>query len=92
MIRWAEDALGDLERVHTWLLLRDEASAAHFVALLKKTEARIAHRPMQFPAASAGAARKCLMRLGRSVYVIYFAPDGEDQIIRRLWHGREAKF
>ena len=64
MIRWAEDALGDLERVHTWLLLRDEGAAARFVDVLKHTEARIAQRPLQFPTASAGAARKCLMRLG----------------------------
>lgn len=31
------------------------------------------------------------MRFGRSVYVIYFLIEGDNQIILRVWHGHEAR-
>jgi plasmid stabilization system protein ParE len=91
MIRYTPEALDDYERLYDWLADRDARLCDRFVATLRQTETRIAKRPLMFPLASGGETRKCLMRFGRRVYVIYFVEDGDDQIIVRMWHGREER-
>ena len=78
MIIYRRDARADILRHYAWYLARDERLLDRFEALVHRTEKRI-------------DARKCLMRFGRSVYVIYFLVEGDDQIILRVWHGREAR-
>jgi plasmid stabilization system protein ParE len=91
MIRYTPDARKDVLRLYAWQAARSEELAERFRELLKETENRIAARPKMFPPAAGGDARKCLMRFGRSVYVLYFTIDGEDQVILRVWHGREER-
>lgn len=37
------------------------------------------------------SSRRYLMRLGRSTYVIHYVEDEKDQVIVRIWHGREDR-
>ena len=92
MLRYSAEALGDVERLHSRLIERDAGVADRFLAHLRQTEQKIASRPLLYPRAqNAEDARKCLMRFGRSVYVIYDCIDGDDQVIVRIWHGREIR-
>lgn len=91
MIIYRRDARADILRHYAWYLARDERLLDRFEALVHRTEKRIAARPLMFPPTKDRDARKCLMRFGRSVYVIYFLVEGDDQIILRVWHGREAR-
>jgi hypothetical protein len=34
-------------------------------------------------------ARRYVMKFGKSTYVINYIEDGADQIVVRIWHGRE---
>lgn len=91
MIRYAPEARADVLRLHAFQKQRSSALASRWRQLLDRTERRIAERPHLFPPSADGEARKCLMRFGRSVYVVHFVIDGDDQIIVRLWHGRESR-
>lgn len=92
MIRYAVDAVHDVRRLHRWLRDRGaEGAAAKLSARLLDTERRIANDPGGWPLTDSGLARRVLMRLGRSTYVIHYVVDGEDQVIVRVWHGREDR-
>lgn len=91
MIDYAPAALDDIERLHAWLATRSSQAATRFLALLNHAEQNIAAQPNGYPLAGDGVIRKCLLSLGRSVYVIYYVIDDENQIILRLWHGREQR-
>lgn len=91
MIIYRPEAKADVLRLYAWQLVRDERLPDKFEALLLTTEKRIAARPLSFPLTKDRDARKCLMRFGRSIFVIYFLIDGDDQVILRVWHGREAR-
>lgn len=91
MIRYTPEARADVDRLHAWRLKYSANLAERFLQLLETTEGRIAARPHSFPQSTAGEARKCLMRLGRHVYVLYYIIDGDDQVIVRIWHGRENR-
>jgi len=41
--------------------------------------------------APARRARKYLLHLGRTAYVIYYREKGDDQVIVRIGHGREER-
>jgi plasmid stabilization system protein ParE len=84
-------ALEDVDRLRAWWIARDMAIAERFLEHLLKTEHRIAARPLLFPPSADGQTRVCLMRFGRFAYVVYFVVDGADQIIVRIWHGREER-
>ena len=91
MIRYTPEARADVDRLYAWRLVYSADLAERFLQLLAQTEARIAARPLLFPVSAAGEARKCLMRLGRHVYVLHYVIDGDDQVIVRIWHGRENR-
>lgn len=91
MIRYRPEAEADLVRLYAWQSARDGRLAEKFQQLLVATEKRIAARPQMFPLLAGGEMRKCLMRFGRSAYVIYFIIEGDDQVVLRVWHGREAR-
>ena len=92
MIRYAPVALHDVRRLHGWLVERDAARAAgKLMRRLADAERRIAERPNGWPLTQSGLARRYLMRLGRSTYVVHYVVDGDDQVIVRIWHGREDR-
>jgi len=91
MIRYAPEARADVLRLHAFQKKRGAEVAKRWRELLRSTEHKIAARPQMFPPSADGEARKCVMRFGRSVYVVYYVIDGDDQIIVRLWHGRESR-
>ena len=92
MIRYAGAALQDVRRLHLWLVERGAARAAEkLMHRLADAERRIAEHPEGWPLTRSGLARRALMRLGRSTYVIHYVVDGEDQVIVRIWHGREDR-
>lgn len=91
MITYSQEALADVERLFVWLQARSPDAAARFVAGLRRAAARIAERPLLYLAAGDGSVRKCLMHFGGSAYVIYFQIEGADQVILRIWHGREER-
>jgi len=92
MLIFAPEAEEDVDRLFSWLIARNPAAAARFLATLKLAAARIAEKPMHYPLAGEDEAlRKHLMRFGGSAYVIYFLTDGDDQVIVRIWHGRERR-
>lgn len=90
MIRYAPAALHDVRRLHGWLVERGAERAA-MMQRLADAERRIAEQPNGLPLTRSGLARRYLMRLGRSTYVIHYVEDGPDQVIVRIWHGREDR-
>jgi plasmid stabilization system protein ParE len=91
MIRYAAEALDDVERLYRWLLDRDAAAAGNWLTRLQEAEALIARAPHRWPSSAGGAARRYIMRFGRSRYVIHFVEDGTDAVILRIWSGREQR-
>lgn len=91
MIRYTPEARADVDRLYAWRLVYSADLAERFLQLLGQTEERIAARPLLYPLSAGGEARKCLMRLGRHVYVLHYVIDGDDQVIVRIWHGREDR-
>jgi plasmid stabilization system protein ParE len=91
VIAYSSEGLADIDRLFTWLEARNPDAAARFLAALRQTAQRITERPLLHPVVDDGALRKCLMRFGGSAYVIYYAIEGENQIIVRVWHGREER-
>lgn len=92
MIRYTPEARADVDRLYAWRLVYNSADLAErFLQLLVQTEERIAARPLLYPPSAGGEARKCLMRLGRHVYVLHYIIDGDDQVIVRIWHGSENR-
>lgn len=92
MIIYSQEAQDDVDRLFTWLLDRNPNAAERFVVALKEATARIAKAPGLYPITDTDAgARKCLMRFGGSAYVIYYVVEGGDQIVVRMWHGREER-
>ncbi len=91
MIIYSREALADIDRLFAWLEVRSVAAAGRFVAALRGSLANIAKRPLLYPTTRDGRARKCLMFFGRAAYVIYYVIDGDDQVVVRIWHGREER-
>jgi plasmid stabilization system protein ParE len=91
MIRYRREALVDVDRLLAWWLERSDVVAQRFLDRVLDTEQRIASRPGLFPPSKDGDTRRCLMRFGRSVYVLHFIIEGADQVIVRIWHGREDR-
>jgi plasmid stabilization system protein ParE len=92
VIIYAQEALDDVDRLFTWLLDRNQTAAGRFLEALRHATARIAEAPELYPVSDTDAgARKCLMRFGGSAYVIHYVAEGDNQIIVRMWHGREER-
>lgn len=92
MLIFSREAEDDVDRLFSWLLVRNPNAAARFLVTLKRATARIADQPLRYPLAGDDKAlRKHLMRFGGSAYVIYYLVEGGDQVIVRLWHGRERR-
>lgn len=91
MIRYTPDALDDLERLYRWLLDRNPIAAERFLERLAEAARRIAERPMAWPPSADGRARRHVMRFGRSAYVLHYVIDDLDQVIVRVWHGRQRR-
>ncbi len=89
---FSREAEDDVDRLFTWLLVRNPGAAARFLAALKQATARITEHPERYPRAGEDAAvRKHLMRFGGAAYVIYYVVEGDDQVLVRVWHGRERR-
>lgn len=91
MIIYSAEALADLVRLRAVVEALDPRLGRRFAEILAKSEAQIARRPLAHPAVESGVARKCLMRFGRSTYIIYFQVEDANQIILHVWHGREQR-
>jgi plasmid stabilization system protein ParE len=89
VIRYSDEALEDVARLTKSLAARDERLAYGFFEMLDGAEHRIAAHPETWP--RVGRARKYLMEFGATRYVIHYVEDGADQVIQRIWHGREDR-
>ncbi|MET0547467.1 MAG: type II toxin-antitoxin system RelE/ParE family toxin [Caulobacterales bacterium] len=91
MIRYSDAALDDVERLYRWLLDRNPSASRRFLKRLKAAEDFIAGKTAACMNVQSGVARRYIVRFSGAAYVIYFVEDGADQIIVRIWHGREAR-
>lgn len=92
MIVYSAEALADAVRLTDWLADRGAPeAAARFRLLLTEAGAKIARNPRGWPRIGDGEIRKFLMHLGRTAYVVYYVDEAADQIIVRIWHGREGR-
>jgi plasmid stabilization system protein ParE len=91
MIIYAPDAQKDVRRLYCWLLERNSTAARRWLADLDAALVQIAAGPSAWPLTSKGDARKYFMKFGRSQYTIHYLERGDDQVIQRVWHGREQR-
>ena len=90
-LRWLPEALGDVERLHAFLLEQDRRAAARAAArILEGSEALAEHPRLGRPMGD--GRREWVVRFGAGAYVLRYrlTADG-DPVIIRVWHSREVR-
>ena len=91
---WSRRALGDLERLHAFLVEKDRDAARRAIRTIR-TGLRLlarhprAGRPVEAPLDDL---REWPMRFGSGGYVALYRLDGEDVVILAVRHSREAGY
>lgn len=86
-------ASADLERLRAFLVDKNPNAAQRAVAVLVRAIDSLVLLPDRGSPSGVSGARELIVPFGRSAYVVRFVHDsqGDEIIILRIWHGREAR-
>ena len=93
MILLSPDAVEDVERLRSFLDQKNPDAARRALAAIWKAIDRLEELPgLGMPTENAEI-RQIVVRFGSSGYIVRYAapPEGENILITRIWHGREAR-
>ena len=93
MILLSPDAVEDIERLRTFLDQKNPDAARRALALIWKALDRLQEFPDLGMRTGDADIRQIVVRFGSSGYIVRYAapPEGENILITRIWHGREAR-
>jgi plasmid stabilization system protein ParE len=86
-------ALADIERLREFLRDKNPTAAQRAIATLSRAIRSLENAPERGRPAGTPEIRELIVPFGRSAYILRYAHDrlGQEVIILRLWHGREAR-
>ncbi len=90
-VRWTDEAIVDLERLHSFLLGQNPKAAARAGEKILSAAYTLESTPGLGGPVEDEDHRELLIPLGGSGYVIRYRVEGEEVVIARIWHGREAR-
>jgi plasmid stabilization system protein ParE len=93
MILLSPDAVEDVGRLRAFLDQHNPGAARRALASIWTAIDRLQEFPdLGTPTADANI-RQIVVRFGASGYIVRYAavPGGEDILVTRIWHGREAR-
>ena len=90
-VRWTDEAIVDLERLHSFLLGQNPEAAARAGERILSAACKLESTPGLGRPVEDEYHRELLIFFGASGYVIRYRVEGEEVVIARIWHGREAR-
>jgi len=90
-VRWTNEAIIDLERVHSFLLGLNPEAAARAGERILSTACMLESTPGLGRPVEDEECRELLVPFGASGYLIRYRVEGEEVVIARVWHGREQR-
>lgn len=91
-IEWLPEALGDIERLYTFLHDKDFDAAKRMAAnLLKGTELLQSSPRTGRPMPDETGRRELFVAFGAGAYVLRYINTGKVIIIIRVWHSKENR-
>ena len=92
MIRFAPDAVSDIERVRQFLDVRNPDAARRAIRTIWSALERVQDIPELGRRTEDDSIRQIVIRFGAAGYVVrYTILPGGDVLVLRVWHGREAR-
>jgi len=92
VLRWAPDALDDLERLHDFIAAHSANAAQNAIETIFSAVTTLCDFPEAGrPRASDAQFRERPVRFGAKGYVVRYRIHGDDVIIIRVWHTREER-
>jgi toxin ParE1/3/4 len=92
MISLSPDAVEDVERLRTFLGQNNPDAARRALALIWTAIDRLQEFPGMGMRTEDADIRQIVVRFGSSGYIVRYAVlPGENILITRIWHGREAR-
>jgi len=89
----SQAALQDIERLRVFVADKNQAAAQDIVTVLSHAIQSPDTNPDRGRPSSLPGARELIVPFGRSSYILRYVHDATRQevVIRRIWHGREAR-
>jgi plasmid stabilization system protein ParE len=92
MISLSPDAIEDVERLRAFLDQNNPDAARHALALIWTAIDRLQEFPDMGMRTEDADIRQIVVRFGSSGYIVRYAVlFGENILVTRIWHGREAR-
>jgi len=89
---WLPEALGDLERLHRFLVEKDPAAASRALRAIESAADRLEGLPeIGQPMRDATGRRQLFVPFGAGAYVLRYRIHHDDIVVIRVWHSREAR-
>ncbi|PHS22361.1 MAG: protein of the plasmid stabilization system [Robiginitomaculum sp.] len=91
-MRWAPDALDDLERLYDFIATHSADAAQNAIETILSAATTLCDFPEAGrPRASVAQFRELPVRFGVKGYVVRYRIHGDEVIIIRVWHTREDR-
>jgi plasmid stabilization system protein ParE len=89
----SKEALGDIERLRTFLDEKEEAAEQHAVAVLRRAVGSLEIFPGRGRPSGIPGVRELVVPFGHSAYLVRYFHDREREtvVVIRVWHEREAR-
>jgi len=92
VLRWAPDALDDLERLYDFIAIHSADAAQNAIETILSVATTLSDFPEAGrPRASVSQFRELPVRFGAKGYVVRYRIHGDEVIIIRVWHAREDR-
>jgi toxin ParE1/3/4 len=93
MILFSSDALSDIERVRSFLELRNPQAASRAIRAIWTALERLESTPHLGQPTKDRDIRQIVVRFGRRGYIVRYRVLSPDDaiLVTRVWHGREAR-
>jgi plasmid stabilization system protein ParE len=93
MIFYSSDAIPDIERVRTFLEIRNPQAAIRAMRAIVGALEHVEALPLIGKATKEPNIRQIVVRFGRHGYIVRYQVMSPDDTIfvTRIWHGREAR-
>ena len=93
MILFSPDALSDIDRVRTFLDVRNPGAAVRAMRAIWMALERVENFPEIGPLTRDRSIRQIVVRFGRHGYIVRYRIQPSDGAIfvTRIWHGREER-
>jgi plasmid stabilization system protein ParE len=89
----SKEALGDIERLRTFLDEKEEAAEQHAVAVLRRAVGSLEIFPGRGRPSGIPGVRELVVPFGHSAYLVRYFHNREREtvVVIRVWHEREAR-